>query len=251
MKKEMRIKIEKLSKKFRLGEKSNPILEKIISLVKKEKMQKEFNVLDSIDLTALEGEIVGIIGKNGSGKSTLLRTIAKIYDPDSGLNETFGKVFYISGFDAGLMPKLTMKENIFLAGSILGLSQNNIKRKFNDIVEFSGLKEFINTKIEKFSSGMISRLNFSITVYCLEHQNPEILLLDEVFGSGGDLEFKNKATQKMEELIKKGATVILVSHDLEIIQKYCHRALLMENGKIVREGKPLEIIEEYIKNTKK
>jgi len=239
------INVENISKKFKIGKKKNPALAIVLSLLKKKGKSRELRVLDSISFQVMEGEIFGVIGRNGSGKSTLLRTIAGIYLPDSGNIETNGKVFYLSGLDAGLTPKLTMRENIFLVCSILGLTKSETNRIFDKIVEFSGLKTFLDTEVEKFSSGMTSRLNYSITIHCLEHHDPDILLLDEVFGAGGDANFQEKATAKMEELIKGGATVILVSHSLDVIEKHCHRAILLEQGRILKEDTPKKVIEEY------
>lgn len=244
--KKARINVENVSKVFRIGSKSNPALGRIISFLKGDK-KKELRVLNNVNLTVSAGEIVGIIGKNGSGKSTLLRTIAGIYIQDSGKIETSGRVFYLSGFDLGLMPRLTMRENIFLVCSVLGLGQADIKKRFESIVDFSGLNDFVDTEVDKFSSGMASRLNFSITVHCIEHHSPDILLLDEVFGAGGDIDFQEKAAKKMEELIKSGAAVILVSHNLEIIKNYCESVVLLQNGRVVKKGNPAEIVEFYIK----
>lgn len=248
MEKIARIKAENISKKFRIGSRNNPALAKIVRLMSKGG-EREIQVLKDISLSVNAGEVLGIIGRNGSGKSTLLRIIAGIYTPDEGKVENNGKVFYLSGFDSGLMPRLTMRENIFLVCSILGLSQKDIEKRFNEIVEFAGLKEFVDTEVDKFSSGMTSRLNFSITIHCIQHHSPDILLLDEVIGAGGDIDFNEKAGKKMEELIKSGAAVILVSHNLGAIEKYCNRVLLLEKGKIKREGAPIEIIKEYAKNS--
>lgn len=241
-----RIKVNNLYKKFDLDFKRNEgFLYKIISFIKKEKVKKEIEVIKSVSFETYSGENVGIIGRNGSGKSTLLRLIAGIYQPDSGSIETIGKVVYLNGLGQGLKDRLTMRENIFLIGSIMGLSQKNIKRKFNEIVEFSGLKDFLDMKVSQFSSGMVIRLTFSITIFCIEHNSPDVILLDEVFGSGGDIEFQNKATNKMEELINGGATVIIVSHSMDIIKKYCSRVLYLEHGEILNSGPVEKIIKEY------
>jgi ABC-type polysaccharide/polyol phosphate transport system ATPase subunit len=130
----------------------------------------------------------------------------------------------------------------------MGLSQRDIKKIFNEIVNFSELKEFINMPIYKFSSGMKARLNFSISIYCLDYHKPDILLLDEVFGSGGDISFQLKAEKKMSEFIKEGVTVLLVSHDLEIVKNYCNRVIILNKGEIVKIGEPKEIINEYKKS---
>lgn len=244
MDQKVRIKVSEISKKFKIGSKNNPALGRVLTLLKREK-QKELQVLKEVSFEVKEREILGLIGRNGSGKSTLLRVIAGIYLQDEGSIETNGKVFYLSGFDSGLMPRLTMKENIFLMCSVLGLSQKDIKKKFNDIVEFAGLRDFVYTEVDKFSSGMLSRLNFSITIHCIQHHSPDILLLDEVFGAGGDIDFQEKAIKRMEELITGGATVLMVSHNLSIIEQYCKKTLLMEKGSIKFAGDTKKAISTY------
>lgn len=241
-----RIILENVGKKFKRDLKTNT-LEKFLSLVKREK-KDYFYALKNISFEAKEKEIIGILGKNSSGKSTLLRIIAGIYKPTEGSIKTNGKIIYLSNLGFGLKPKLTMKENVYLIGSIMGLNKKEIREKFNEIIEFSGLKDYVNTKVYQFSTGMIARLNFSTMIFCFKHQNPDILLLDEIFSAGGDLEFNKKAIEKMEELIKSGATVILVSHDLSILEKYCNRTILLDNGRIIKQGKPKEIISFYLKN---
>jgi ABC-type polysaccharide/polyol phosphate transport system ATPase subunit len=134
------------------------------------------------------------------------------------------------------MPKLTMWENIYLMGSVMGLSQKDIKEKFNEIVEFSGLREFVDMKVYQFSTGMLTRLNFATVIHCVKHQNPDILLLDEVLSSGGDAKFQEQATKKMEELIKGGAAVVLVSHNEDNILKNCGKVIWLDNGRIIESG---------------
>lgn len=242
-----RILVENLSKKFDFGyKKRKNILSKIISLIDREN-KKELQVLKNISFKAYSGDTVGIIGLNGSGKSTLLRIIAGVYSFNEGVVKTNGKIIYLNGFSHGLKPKLTMKENIFLVGSIMGLSQRDIKAKLDEITDFSELREFIDIPLYKFSSGMISRLNFSIIIHCLRHHNPDILLLDEVFGAGGDIKFKIKAMERMNDLIKTGTTVLLVSHNLDVIKQCCNRVILMDKGEIIAMGKPGDIIKKYEK----
>jgi ABC-type polysaccharide/polyol phosphate transport system ATPase subunit len=212
------------------------------------KKSNKIQVANNISFEAEAGENVGIIGLNGSGKSTLLRLIAEIYKPDSGEIISKGSLVYLSGFGQGLQPLLTMRENIYLMGAIMGLSQSEIRLRFDEIVEFAGLKEFVNTKVYQFSSGMSARLNFSVTIFCLHHRNPDILLLDEVLGEAGDIDFQNKALLKMEEFINGGSTVILVSHDLEIIKKYCNKVIWLDRGEIVKIGNVNDIINDYITN---
>ncbi|MFA5022563.1 MAG: ABC transporter ATP-binding protein [Patescibacteria group bacterium] len=246
------INLKGVGKKFNLSPtKKEGILFKCLNLFSAAntaaKDSNGFWALKDINLVPQDGKIIGIIGCNGSGKSTLLRIMAGIYQLDEGKISIGGEVVYITSFGQGLMPKLTMKENIYLVGSLLNLNQKEIKQRFDEIVEFSELKDYVNTKVYKFSSGMISRLSFSATIYCVKHKNPEIILIDEALEAGADLNFKNKAIKKVEELIKGGATVILVSHELELINRFCDWVLWLDKGRIFKEGLPQEIISEYIK----
>jgi ABC-type polysaccharide/polyol phosphate transport system ATPase subunit len=246
-----RIHLDKISKKFTVDSKDKRALEGIVAFFNnrvKRESKKKIQALKDITFKAQTGENIGILGRNGSGKSTLLRIIAGIYTADSGSVKTSGKIIYLDGLAQGLMHRLTMKENIHLMGSLLGLNQKDIKSKFNTIVEFSGLEEFINMKIFQFSAGMITRFSFSATIHFVEHCNPDILLFDEVFNAGADINFQKKALQKMESLIKGGATVLLISHDLQIIRNYCHRAIWINNGQILKDGPPQEVCEAYEKN---
>jgi len=241
-----RVCVENVSKSFDLNfKKGEGALYRITSLLKGTKKNRA-QILKTISFRADAGEVVGIIGPNGSGKSTLLRVIAGVYTKDTGHVKTTGKMIYLSGFGQALRPKLTMRENIYLIGAVMGLSQKDIRNKISDIVDFSGLKDFLDMKVYQFSSGMISRLNFSIGIHCLKHHNFDILLLDEIFGSGGDIDFQTKAALKMGELIKNGSTVILVSHNLDIVRKYCNRVIFLNKGKIVKFGEPQEVINDYI-----
>jgi ABC-type polysaccharide/polyol phosphate transport system ATPase subunit len=239
--------INNVSKIFNLNNKKNEsFLSNFLSLIFRKNLKRPFYVLDKISLEIYPGEVVGIIGKNGSGKSTLLRLISGIYKHNDGEIFINGGLIYINGFGFGLNERLTMKENIYFVGLIMGLSKKEIEKKFEEIVTFSGLEEFLNTKVYQFSSGMSNRLRFSITMHCLEYINPDIILLDEVFGGGGDLTFQNKALSKTEELIKSGATVILVSHDLDTIKKYCNSVVLLHGGKIFYKGDPENAVKNYV-----
>jgi ABC-type polysaccharide/polyol phosphate transport system ATPase subunit len=244
-KREMRVLVRNISKRFFIGMKSDSILAKVLSFFSGKETKKKIQVLDDVSFEVRAGKNLGIIGKNGSGKSTLLRIMAGIYVPDKGTVKTNGDVVYLTSFGQGLKQKLTMRENIYLIGSIMGLSQTDIRDKFKDIVDFSGLENFVDTKVYQFSSGMVSRLNYSIVINCLKHKKPDILLLDEVFSGGGDTEFKEKALRKMEELIKGGATVILVSHIPKIIRKYCDEAIWLDKGKIIKKSKPGDVVKAY------
>ncbi len=247
----IRIELNNISKKFNLGFKNNKsALEKALSLITKKENKGEFWALKNISFKVEGGSNIGLIGRNASGKSTLLRIIAGIYLPDKGILKTNGEISYITGFNQGLKQKLTMKDNIYLVGSIMGLSQKNIRKRFDEIVEFSGLKDYVDINLYKFSSGMLSRLASSIGIYCLHQKNPDILLLDEVLGAGADIDYQDKALKKMEKLIKGGATVILASHNLDGIKRYCDRVFWLEKGEIKKIGKADEIIENYLEKTK-
>jgi ABC-type polysaccharide/polyol phosphate transport system ATPase subunit len=242
----IKIKVENLHKKFLMEtEKSQGALKDFISLFLR-RDKKELQALKDVSFSVCSGQVLGVIGENGSGKSTLLKVIAGIYPQDKGLVELGGDSVYLNIFGAGLMPKLTMRENIYLMGSIMGLSREDIKEKFNSIVDFSGLKDFTDNKVCQFSTGMVARLVFSTAINCLEHRNPDIILLDEVFESGGDFDFRKKALKKMEELVKSKKAVVLVSHNLDIIKNYCNNVLWLNQGRVKKIGDPKEIVEEYV-----
>ncbi len=242
-----RIAVNKVSKSFRIGfQKSDGILARVLSFLSGREAKKPSLVLDSVSFEVFAGEKVGLIGNNGSGKSTLLRIIAGIYEADGGEVFTNGEVLYMNGFRLGLKPRLTMRENIFLIGSIMGLNYREVKEKLTEIVEFAELKDYLDTKVYQFSSGMLSRLCFATTIHCLKQKNPEIILLDEVFGAGGDFAFQNKAIAKMEEFVYGGASIIIVSHQMEIIKKYCDRTILLEKGRLEGAGESQEVVRSYL-----
>lgn len=248
-KKEKRIEVKNISKRFSADfKRSEGFLFNMINFLSGKKNKKDIEIIKDVTFDVYSGEILGIIGKNGSGKSTLLRLIAGVYEIDDGKIDTKGRVVYLTGFGQGSAPKLTMRENIYLMGSVMGLSQKDIKKRFDEIVEFSGLESFVDMKVYQFSTGMVSRLNFSVIIHCLKHQNPEILLLDEVLSAGGDFEFQKKAINKMEELIRGGASVVLVSHSLDIIKKYCDKTLFLDNGSIKEMGDTEFVVKSYLNN---
>ncbi|MFT4303203.1 MAG: ABC transporter ATP-binding protein [Candidatus Woesearchaeota archaeon] len=240
--------LENVNKEFNLGNKRQGIIRFILDFRDRKRILK---VLNNITFKAEDGEIVGIIGHNGCGKSTLLRVIAGIYNIDSGKIKCKGEPVLISGLDNGMQTMLSTKENIYLVGSILGLTNKEIKEKYDEILDFAGLKEFEDVLLMKFSSGMKSRLAFSITINCISSKKPEILLLDEVFAGGGDEEFKQKSLKRIEELIKSNVTVILVSHSMEIIKRYCRKVIWMEKGRIKMQGNPKDVVKKYLESVKK
>lgn len=239
--------LDKVSKNFRIGfKKRQGTLNHFISFFSGKNQNKALQVLKNISFSVEEGEVIGIIGNNGSGKSTLLRIISGIYTADKGELRTIGNVISLINLGVGLKERLTMKDNIYLFGALFGIERNSIKKNFQNIVQFSGLEKFINTQIYQFSEGMIQRLVFSIAIY----SNPNILLLDEVFEIG-DEDFKRKSAEKIKELVEKGATAVLVSHDMIMIERYCSKTLWLNEGHIKNYGKSKIIIENYLNNERR
>lgn len=191
-------------------------------------------VLRDVSFDAQAGEIVGLAGPNGSGKSTLLRVIAGIYDKDGGTIDLSGQVTALINFDAGLKSRLTMKENIYFGCALYGLKEAEISAVFDEIVAFSGLEKYVRTKLYQFSSGMTARLAFAIVIHAIAVQKPEILLLDEIFAVG-DEEFKAKSEAKLKQLLSQGMTILLVSHDFELLRELCQKIIWLEDGRVVKE----------------
>ena len=238
-----RIIVDNLMKKFKIGfRKKRGTLSRFLSFFSGNEPKKVIWALKGVSFRIKSGEIVGIIGKNGSGKSTLLRLISGIYKQEKGFIKNYGKLVPIINLNAGMQGRLSMRDNIYLVGSLFGLSKREIARKFDLIVKFSDLKNFVDTKLYQFSEGMLQRLAFSIAIY----SNPDILLLDEVFEIGDD-EFKKKSAGKIKELVKNGASVILISHELWMIEKYCDRVIWMDDGKIIKDGDCKEVLKDYLK----
>ncbi len=237
-----RVSVKNISKKFRIGfKKKQSVLWYFLSIFSGREPKKDIWALNNISFELKEGEILGILGKNGSGKSTLLRIVAGIYQPDMGQVLTHGKIISLINLGAALQDRLSMKDNIFLCCSLFGLGRQEIKDKLNSIAEFSGLAEYMETKIYQFSEGMKQRLAFSLAIF----SRPEILLLDEVFEIG-DENFKNKSAKKIQEAVSQGLSVVLVTHDLSAVKKYCSKVMWMEKGEIVEQGNSQEIVESYI-----
>jgi ABC-2 type transport system ATP-binding protein len=208
--------------------------------VKKEKTLELVHAINNVNFAIDRGETVGIIGKNGAGKSTLLKLIAGVSKPTSGSVEIHGKLAPLIELGAGFHPELTGEENVYLNGIILGLTEKQVKERYNSIVEFAELKQFMDVPIKHYSSGMYIRLAFSIAV----STDPEILLVDEVL-SVGDYEFQQKCQERMNEFRKNGTTIVLVSHDLPLISNFCDRTIVLEKGSVVFDGKSKEAVEKY------
>ena len=207
------------------------------------KTKKEaFWALSDVSFSVKKGEVVGIIGRNGSGKSTLLKILSQITPPTTGEIKIMGRVGSLLEVGTGFHPELTGRENMFLNGAILGMGKKEISEKFDKIVEFSGIGQFIDTPVKYYSSGMYVRLAFAVA----SHMEPDILLLDEVLAVG-DLEFQKKCLDRMEQVTKnEGRTILFVSHNMEAVRQLCSTVVLLEKGKVVKVGPTNKIVNEYI-----
>lgn len=212
------------------------------SLFKLKKNETEvFEAIHGISFSVPKGQIMGIVGKNGSGKSTLLRAIAGIFSPDEGEINLFGHTVSLLALGVGFQKKLSGRENIMLAGMLLGFSENEVRAKMNEIIEFADLGEFIDKPVVTYSSGMHSKLSFAITAIL----ETEIMLIDEVL-SVGDSKFKKKSYKKMKELISnEDRTVVIVSHSTATLDKLCDTILWMHDGKIIMQGPTQEVLPKY------
>lgn len=235
------IKVSHVTKEYRLGAMQD-IKQKLIKTSARltGKVVEErplFKALDDVSFHIEHGEVVGIIGHNGAGKSTLLKLLAGISKPTSGSICVNGRVAPLIEVGAGLIPDFTGRENVYLNGAILGMSKQEIERKFDEIVNFSELAEFIDTPIKRYSSGMKVKLAFSVATSI----DSEVLIVDEVLAVG-DIAFQQKCIERMESLIKRaGRTVIIVGHNIRQLQRICDRVILMDHGKISHDGNPSEV----------
>ncbi len=236
-----RISIKNISKSFRASsDKRKTALERVVSRLPPEQSKETLAVLRGISFSAEAGDIVGIIGKNGSGKSTLLRIIAGIIEKDTGTIMINGKLVSFLSFDAGMKGRLPMQENIFLFCTLLGMSKEEVRRKFNAIVAFAELEEFVYTEWYRFSDGMRQRAVLATVL----HTQPEILLLDEAFSSV-DRRFRKKSVEKIQELARGGSTIVLASHELPILEYCCNKILWLDGGVIRSAGESATVVSEY------
>ena len=242
------IKVSNLIKTYRLGAIGGKTLREDLSdfgakIFGKQKPKKgKFNALDGISFEVKKGEVLGIIGHNGAGKSTLLKLLSKITAPTNGTIEYDGRISGLLEIGTGFHPELTGRENVYLSGAILGMTKQEISKKFDQIVEFAGLKEFIDTPVKRYSSGMYVRLAFSVA----SHLDSEILIMDEVLAVG-DASFQEKCISKMSSLSNdNGRTVLYVSHNMNTIRKLCSRCIVLDHGKIVFDGDTEKAIAVYI-----
>lgn len=235
------IKVENVSKEFVIPhEKISTLRGAFVSMFKK-KSYERFKALDNVSFEVKKGEFFGIIGRNGSGKSTLLKILAGIYCADKGKVMVNGRISPFLELGIGFNPELSGRDNVFLNGTVLGLSEKQIREKFDAIVAFSELERFIDQKVKNYSSGMQVRLAFSVAI----HARRDILLMDEVLAVG-DSNFQAKCLAEFSNYKKQGKTVILVSHDITTVRRYCDHAILLRDGKIAKIGKAEEVGNEYI-----
>jgi lipopolysaccharide transport system ATP-binding protein len=197
--------------------------------------------LKNISFEVKTGEVVGIVGGNGAGKSTLLKILSRITEPTTGKIEIYGRVASLLEVGTGFHPELTGRENIYLNGTILGMKKNEVDRKFDEIVAFSGVGKFLDTPVKRYSSGMQVRLAFAVAA----HLEPDILIIDEVLAVG-DAEFQNKCLGKMQNIASSGRTVLFVSHNMGAVQDLCARAILLNNGEVEADGLSGEVIQQYL-----
>ncbi len=253
------IKLENVSKQYRLGNVGTGTLSHDLNRFFARALGKEdptmkvgvSNRLDTVDgryvwalqdvnLEICDGEVLGIVGKNGAGKSTLLKLMSRVTSPTTGEIKIKGRIASLLEVGTGFHPELTGKENIYLNGAILGMTKKEIRSKFDEIVEFSGIKKYVDTPVKRYSSGMYVRLAFAVAA----HLEPEILIVDEVLAVG-DAEFQKKAIGKMQSVSRSGRTVLFVSHNLTAVEQLCTQGILMQNGMLKMEGKVHDITSAY------
>jgi ABC-type polysaccharide/polyol phosphate transport system ATPase subunit len=229
----------RVSKRFQLAE-GRTLREFAPALFQGRGWSAPFYALRDITFFLDRGETLGLIGRNGSGKSTILKLIAGVMAPSEGEVRVAGRISPLIELGAGFHPDLTGRENVYLNGSILGMTSREIREQFDQIVEFAELQEFIDTPVKRYSSGMYARLGFAVAV----HSEPEVLLVDEAL-SVGDAFFGEKCLEKMHEFQRRGTTIVIVSHGLELIAQFCQRAIWLEHGSIVAEGRASEVVRKY------
>ncbi|HMS92540.1 MAG TPA: ABC transporter ATP-binding protein [Candidatus Saccharibacteria bacterium] len=233
MREDIAISVKNISKSFRLPhEKHSSLKDKAVHIFGP-RGYTSFSALKNIDFEVKKGEFFGIVGKNGSGKSTLLKILANIYQPTTGEVRINGSLAPFIELGVGFNPELTGRENVFLSGAILGLSRKKIERLYSAIVSFAGLEEFMDQKLKNYSSGMQVRLAFSIAI----RGESEILLIDEVLAVG-DSAFQSKCFDEFDKLKSQGKTIVLVTHDMDAVSRFCNRAILINDGEIQEEGEP-------------
>ncbi|HRZ76831.1 MAG TPA: ABC transporter ATP-binding protein, partial [Bacteroidales bacterium] len=246
MKQDSAIQVWGLSKSYRIGHRKERTLGGSLAgglrkLLSTDREYELFWALSDIDLEVSRGQVLGIIGRNGAGKTTLLKLLSRITYPTRGHFSIHGRVASLLEVGTGFHPELSGRENIFLNGTILGMSRAEIRRKFDEIVDFSGVEQFLDTPVKRYSSGMYVRLAFAVAA----HLEPEVLIVDEVLAVG-DAAFQRKCLGKMGEVARMGRTVLFVSHNMGAVAQLCERVVLLEAGRIVADGATEEAISRYL-----
>jgi ABC-2 type transport system ATP-binding protein len=239
---EWAVRVTDVSKRFRLYHERNQTLKSAILRGRTSK-HEDFWALKDISFDVTQGHTHGLIGSNGSGKSTLLKCLAKIYWPTSGSIEYRGRMASLLEVGSGFHLELSGRENIYLNGSILGMSKKDIDSKFDEIVDFSGVERFLDQPVKNYSSGMYVRLGFSIAI----NVDPDVLVVDEVL-SVGDEEFQRKSFQKFRELKQQGKTIILVTHAMAVVRDLCDTATWLDRGALQQSGATNEVVDAYLES---
>ncbi|WP_302680860.1 ABC transporter ATP-binding protein [uncultured Megasphaera sp.] len=235
------IQVRDVSMHFNLmEEKVDSIKEYVVKLLKGKLLYNDFIALNHVSFDVQKGDILGFIGFNGAGKSTLLKILAGVLTPTTGSVTVKGTIAPLIEVGAGFDPELTARENIYLNGAILGYSKAFIEQKFDSIIEFAELKDFVNVPVKNFSSGMYARLGFSIATAV----QPDILIVDEVL-SVGDFRFQQKCEERIHKMIEEGVTILLVSHDISMIERLCNKTLWLDHGEMKALGQTNEICDIY------
>jgi len=246
---EVALEFDHVWKKFRKGEVHDSLRDLIPALTRsllshndEQKLhEREFWALEDVSFQVKRGEAFGVIGANGAGKSTTLKLLSRILQPNRGTITTYGRLSALIEVGAGFHPDLTGRENVYLNGAILGMTRQEVARKFDEIVAFAGIGDFIDTPVKRYSSGMYARLGFSVAA----HVDPAVLLVDEVL-SVGDMQFQQKCLERMRGIVRQGVTVVFVSHNLQAVQMLCNRVLYLKGGQIASLGTTSEVLSEYL-----
>lgn len=247
------LRMEHVYKRFRKGEVQNSLRDFVPALTGKlfrrrgliEDDVHAFWALKDISFEVERGQVLGIIGRNGAGKSTMLKILSRIMQPTEGSMEVNGRLSALIEVSAGFHQDLTGRENIYLNGTILGMTKREIDAKLDQIIDFSGIEEFIDTPVKRYSSGMYARLGFSVAA----HVNPEVLIVDEVL-SVGDYLFQQKCMDRMKEIVREGAAVLFVSHNLKSVMEFCQQTILLEKGKMIAAGPTSEVVGHYLNSSR-
>lgn len=240
MKNDISIAVKNLSKSFRIPHKKMDSMRTLFVNTFKQNTYETFKALDNVSFEVNKGEFLGIIGRNGSGKSTLLKILAGVYTADCGEVSINGRISPFLELGIGFNQQLTGRDNIYLNATVLGLSREDIEDKFDSIVDFAEIERFVDQQVKNYSSGMKSRLAFSVAI----HSNRDIFLMDEVLAVG-DLSFQEKCYEVFRYFKKNGRTIVLVTHGMGTVNEFCDRALILEQSRIVNEGDPGKMVKQY------